>query len=138
MGYMIKTIRYHAGVELDMKIAQEFLGYKVIPASSDPKNFTDQYDLVISNDGTIRLPRYSQNDSHAFKLLKKFRDAGDCCCLNIGSDYNYLWSIKLTLGYGLDKDEEDEHKPFLSLESESFALIVCNAILEVVEFKKSI
>ena len=44
------------------------------------------------------LPQ-GEHDLAAIELLNLWRDTGMFCCIELGSDYNYVWDVKWFLSY---------------------------------------
>lgn len=129
---MIRSWKYKAGRELDALVAKEFLEWTHDDSESINRYWFD------GEGNEVRLEFFSSEDDSAFHLLKLLRQSGDWCCIDVGTDYHYLWSIKITPGYGLDNDPADKHEALLCFEGEKFAQIICNAVVEAARFKASL
>lgn len=124
-----------AGRELDKLIAEKVMGLNVIKTEynkgkhivysiGEPEYWDFAGDMQLSNP----LPNYSEDLNAAMEVFQKLRDSHKWCCLEIRSDYNYVWDVWLTKG------SSEEHKPSILVKAqESLPLAICLAALESVE-----
>ena len=48
----------------------------------------------------------------AFRIIEKWRNSGEFCCIHIKSDYNYCWRIELT------RESSCKHEPSYVVDGE--------------------
>jgi len=58
------------------------------------------------------------NKEYALNFLKIIRESKLVCCMNIYSDYDYTWIMKLTF------DGINNHKPIIEIENEDLILLI--------------
>lgn len=85
----------------------------------------------------IPVPFYSTEISQAMAIWQKLRESGEWCCLQIDSDYSYVWGIKLTRA---DNSAKACHEPTVHLEGDERSLaclaeLICVAALQAVGHK---
>lgn len=73
------------------------------------------------------LPQFSKDDEEALVVVKKLRGSGSWCCIAIESDYDHLWTVKMT------PHGSSSHKPTVVVEDESLALAICRAAVMAVK-----
>lgn len=112
---LIKPIKYKAGRELDKLIAKKFLNL----------------------DENVSVPFFSTNDADALNLWKKLRASGEWCCLEISSDYDFIWTVNLIPGHKLDPNDDECHTTIGWIDSESLAEAICNMVLYSIEWKEN-
>lgn len=78
------------------------------------------------------LPLWSTRDGIAVtEVFQWLRKTGDWCCLNMSSDYHYVWDVLLTSAH---KPGDEDHKADIVVTSESLARAICIAALWGLEF----
>lgn len=81
------------------------------------------------------VPSYSTRDSDALLVWNKLRESGKWCCLDIGSDHDICYTIKLT-PFNLQR----EHTPTVIIDvgDNSLAYNICLAALESLKPDKGV
>lgn len=74
------------------------------------------------------VPHYSTDIACAMQVFEKLRGSGEWCCLNIFSDFHYIYYVSLTR-FDLNEDEESPHEPTIKARDESLPLAICRAAL---------
>lgn len=73
-------------------------------------------------------PRYSTRIEDAWKLIERLRQKGKHCCIDISSDYNYTWTIKVTESARTNP----HHLPTVLYDGEAqLPLAICISILRL-------
>ena len=82
------------------------------------------------------IPKYSSDITQAMNVFNVLRESHQWCCLDISSDYCYMWCVKLTPSFHRRlKDEVDDHKPTVIVEDESLPRAICIAALRSVNYE---
>lgn len=71
-------------------------------------------------------PQYSSRFLYALEVWQKLRETNKFCCLNIESDYSYIYVIKLTKE---DFSKNAKHEPCIIVEDENLCVVICKAAL---------
>lgn len=83
------------GKELDVLIAEKVMGWK-LHGDSKITSRTHGCKYVAPDGGYYHGPsEYSTDISAAWELVEFLRDSGQWCCLNLTSDYNYVYEFNL-------------------------------------------
>jgi len=148
-----------AGRELDALVAEKVMGWTDLQWAEDFDDDTGEKYMGLtgvapigspyaSKDGTFRngVPVYSTHLTDAMEVFEKLRQSGKWCCLNISSDYHYLWGVSLTESKMDDEGNElleirslsvgeiaVRHQPTIALERESLPHAICLVALLAVE-----
>jgi len=72
------------------------------------------------------LPQFSSRPIYALTVWQKIRDTNEFCCLNINSDYSYIYRIELIKE---DLTGKSKHEPCVIVEDEDFCVAICKAAL---------
>lgn len=76
----------------------------------------------------VKIPKFSTKIKPALKIVQVLRECSAWCCIDIHSDYHYVWTVRLTPAEGKDA-EGYEHKPKISITDESLPMAICKAAL---------
>jgi hypothetical protein len=89
---------------------------------------TDYYDdageMILSNG----VPCYSTDITAAMEVFNHIRDSGKFCCLQILSDFNHNWEIRLAQEI---ETTEPPHTYKLYASGESLPRVICEAALRI-------
>lgn len=79
---------------------------------------------------------YSTEIGCAFQVVEKLRQGDYWCCIEIKSDYSYVWDVKLTRSESLEYDENYKHTPAIIVTNKSLPMAICLAALEAIQVNK--
>ena len=65
----------------------------------------------------------------ALELLEMLRHSGEWCCLDICSDFHYVWDVRFT---PFDPSENAKHDPTVSVTDEELPRAICYAVAKAV------
>lgn len=137
---MLDKATLPAGRKLDALIAERVMGWQTIQYEEWPGSFVPMLwwpegpspqgrDLDRLEDGRWApwgLPAYSTDLAAAMAVWQHLRDSGRWCCLDIGSDYNFCWTLKLTPAPPVPEPEGWKHEPAVIVDGEeSLPLAIC-------------
>lgn len=125
-----------SGRDLDFAVAERVMGFSwrlfpngrsLVPHETAPLARED--DPIHPNSGS-QVPRYSELISDAMDVWERLRHSDRWCCLNIGSDYGYIWRLALTPAV---ESEDAEHKATVYIEGVDLPETICRAALEAIK-----
>ena len=139
---------YHRA--LDEMIAERFFGLCLhkntetltyfVPVISDNQTdlkclscgiITSQHHAIQEGWGNA-LP-YSTDMNHAWQVLNKLRDSGKYCCLDLSSDYNYIYDFDLKLS---ELEGNLNHKTTVHTNGRDPAVLICIIALMSIGMEK--
>jgi len=134
-----------AGRDLDVIVAEKFMGWQpaTVYSSLFKRGASPNYPGYRLPDGTAKhgcdIPSYSTDIAAAMQVWEKLRNSFKWCCLNISSDYHYVYDIFLTptqpWGKATKSDKPYIHKPTIKvLCVESLPYGICLAALKSVGY----
>jgi hypothetical protein len=121
------------GRDLDKIVAQEVFGWTVIPP------FKDQIPQCHDPKTGIRaLPLFSTSNLAVMDLYMELRKGGDFCCIDISSDYDYCFDVKVKLANDILCPRNPAHIPEVVVTRESLPLAMSLAAVEAVRYVKKL
>jgi len=90
-----------AGRKMDALVVEEVMGWQpaTVHSSLFKPGASPNYPGYRLPDGTAKhggdIPSYSTDIAAAMQVWEKLRESSKWCCLNISSDYNYVYDIFL-------------------------------------------
>jgi len=132
--------------ELDLLVAKEVMGKKYQSGYCDKKECEGKtmggsqkgdigivYRCMICNiEDEMHCPLYSTSIVQAMEVFQKLRESGKWCCLNISSDYHYIYDVTLIAE---DRHKNAKHEPTIRASSEELPRAICLAALRAVGVK---
>lgn len=101
------------------------------------KEYSELSDIELNQElfkHTGKLEDYCEDTISAMRLLSKERHTGFWCCINLYSDFNYIWEVFFT---SFTEDEtEGEHEPLIKTQSVSLERAIAEACLLAIEYRK--
>ena len=131
-----------AGPEIDALVAERVMGWEVKRTSETFGLSGDPLPALYFDPGSGEKCwrengkrfwqewRPSEDVAAAFEVVEELRQSGDWCCLVIDSDYNFLWTVRLT-----PSSVGSKHEPTIVTMDESLPLAIVRAVLAAVEEK---
>jgi hypothetical protein len=110
------------GTELNRAVAERVMGW------------SSSLQVGIARYENRDPPRYSSSIEAAMRVIDKLRQSGEWCCIEIKSDYHYVWWVALTPAEG---SGNGPHKPTVARQDESLPVAICRAALAAIEKQKN-
>lgn len=110
------------GLRTELVAGEEFAGpyYRVLDAAGLPVRVL----YIPGSLGDMPVARYCASIIPAMEVMEKLRESGKFCCLNMQSDYHYMWDVTLT------RASLTPHEISIIATDESLPMAICLAALE--------
>lgn len=112
--------------ELDSEVAKKAMGLNVQFSNALGGDWVG----TSIEEGYSRVRPYSTDISAAMEVVEKMRKSGSWCCIEMKSDYHYVWWVGLRRA---ESHGNAEHKITVSADAESLPEAICRAALKAIE-----
>jgi len=102
------------------------------------KKYSEVSDIELNQElfkHTGKLEDYCYDSKPALKLLAEERSTGFWCCINLYSDYDYIWEV-FFISSADDEVTEEGHKPTIKTQSSILERAIAEACLLAIEYRK--
>jgi hypothetical protein len=127
---MPESTKELSGEELDRAVAERVMGNTLPEVWSDPTVGPSHGD---PGGYRIGVRPYSSSIEAAMQVLDKLRHSGEWCCIEIKSDYHYVWWVALTPA---ERHSTDPHKPTIAVSGEVLPTVICLVALAAIRSKE--